>query len=286
VVDGRDIAYVGGRFMDPAEASVSIDDRGYQFGDGIYEVIRMHNGVPFGMKEHLQRLAHSAAGIGLELDRGLAEIEALLLETGRRTGYNDIQFYLSITRGVLPRQHDMPSEPIPPVTVIVARELKLRDPARYTQGVGAIIHPDLRWRRADIKSLNLLANILAKDAAVRRGCYEAILVDADGLINEASAHNVFAVLGGVLRTPPKSRNILHGITRQFIIDWAPGLGIAVEEETFTPEELHRADEVFVTGTRDDALAIVHIDGKPVGDGRPGPVTLKLHDHFRGRYGTC
>ena len=250
------------RLIPRSEASVDIEDRGYQFGDGIYEVIRVYGGKPFYLAEHLERLEKSARAIRLPLpwDSGL------LAE----------KLYLQVTRGPAPRNHAFP-EKAEPVLVAYTTEVP-RPEAMLKEGIRTCTHKDIRWLRCDIKSLNLLGAVLAKQEAVEKGCKEAILV-RDGTVTEGSSSNVFIVREGTLYTHPADNLILHGITRAIVLKCAGEAGIPVKEEAFSVDALHDADEVFITGTMVEVCPVTHVDDRKIGSGVPGPVTRRLQQAF-------
>ncbi len=270
-----DIAYVNGRFMPLSEAVVSVEDRGFQFGDSIYEVIRGAKGKLFKAKEHLRRLLRSAEAIKLPLPFNLAHLERLINEAYRRSGYEDATIYIQLTRGAAPREHIFPKEPHPTLVITVRRVKELPASLRKI-GVPAITTEDIRWARCDIKTTDLLPNILAKQEAVEKGAFEAIFV-RDGIVTEGSATTVFTVKNGILRTHPKGNFVLPGITREVLIELAKENGIPVEERAFTLDELYNADEVFIASTTVMVLPVVIVDGKEIGTGKPGDVTMKLYD---------
>ena len=210
-----DIAYVNGRFMPLEDAYVSVEDRGFQFGDSIYEVIRGAKGKLFRAKEHLLRLKRSAEEIKLPLPFSISQMERLISEAYRRSGYEDANIYIQLTRGAAPREHTFPKE-IHPTFVITVRKIKEFPASLRRIGVPVITKEDIRWKRCDIKTTDLLPNILAKQEAVEKGAFEAIFV-RDGIVTEGSATTVFMIKNGVLKTHPKSPYILPGITREEIL---------------------------------------------------------------------
>ncbi len=260
--------FLNGEFVEYGQAKVSVEDRGFQFGDGIYEVIRCYRGRMFAAAPHLARLGHSAREMEIDLPFGveeLAEIGKILL---KENGIDGGVYYIQVTRGVAPRNHVFP-EGVRPTTLAMVREtggipLQLR-----SDGCAAITVPDTRWGRCDIKSINLLPNVLAKEKAHRAGAYEAIFVRQGRWVSEASSSNVFAVLKGRLVTPPLD-NILPGVTREIVMNIAAKNGIPVAEEPISIDALRAADEVIITGTVTEVLPVIKIDGAPVADGKPGP----------------
>lgn len=272
------IAYLNGRFLPLEEATVSIEDRGFQFGDGVYEVIRVYSGTPFRPHDHLSRLAQSAQAISISLPLDTNEWDAIIREGLQRCEYSECKVYIQITRGVAPRDHLFP-EVSHPTIVITFREMADLPLQLVEQGVSVITSPDLRWARCSIKSLNLLPNLLAKQEADHAGAFEAILIK-DGLVTEGTSSNVVLVKGGALLTPPLSHQLLAGVTRQAVLELAKSNGIGVEERAIREEELHQADELFLIGTTIEVLPITKLHGISVGDGAPGKITKLMREKFK------
>ncbi|MCP9442922.1 MAG: D-amino-acid transaminase [Nitrospira sp.] len=268
-----DIAFINGRFVPWAEATVSIDDRGFQFGDGVYEVIRTYRGVPFELDAHLERLSRSAKELSLLQPYSRTQWMEWIREGVKLAGYREAKVYIQITRGVAPRDHAFPPD-VSPTVVMTVRELHPLSPAIRHAGVAARTVEDLRWGRCDIKSINLLGNVLAREEAKKAGVFEAILVK-DGLVTEGSASNVMAVRAGSIVTAPEGPRILSGVTRTVVLTMAAKERILVEERFFPVDFLYTADEVFLTGTTIEVLGVVEIDGRVIGTGRPGPITRAL-----------
>jgi D-alanine transaminase len=271
------IAFINGRFLPLEEAMVSVEDRGYQFGDGVYEVIRTYGRRPFQVEAHLQRLERSAGGIGLALPFPSARWPEYMTEGIRLAGFSESKIYLQVTRGVAPRDHAFPQS-VPPTAVMTVREMHPLDPELRRSGVSAVTLADLRWSRCDIKSINLLANVMARQWARDNAAFEAIFVRG-GQITEGSVSNVMAVRNGLLITPREDERILSGVTRTLVLSLARKTGIPVQERNVTLEELQAADEVFLTGTTLEILSVVSLDGKPVGRGTPGEISTRLHRQF-------
>jgi len=274
-----DLAYVNGTILPVAEATISIEDRGFLFGDGVYEVIRCYRGVPFLLDEHLARLATSLAAIRLELPFDIGDLAAIFGDLLARSQEKEAVLYLQITRGVAPRNHLFPASPRPTVIATV-RPAEPPTPDERAHGIRLITVDDARWGRCDVKTTNLLANVLAKQAAHEKGGQEALLVDEAGFITEGGVSNFFAVVDRTIITHPKSVHILPGITRDFAIELAGGLDIAVDERKVGLDEAVRWDEAFVTGTTKEVLPVVRIDDQRIGDGRPGPVAGELASAFQ------
>ncbi|MDT7044188.1 D-amino-acid transaminase [Candidatus Nitronereus thalassa] len=271
------IAYLNGEFLPLEEAMVSIEDRGFQFGDGIYEVIRVYQGKPFGLVEHLERLNKSAKAIGIALTSTNQEWEAVIREGLERSGYLECKVYIQVTRGVAPRDHLFPKESSP-TTVITFRQMSGLSPELIQQGVSVVTRPDLRWARCSIKSLNLLPNILTKQEANEAGAFEALLIK-DGMITEGTSSNVVLVKNGTLITPALSDQLLAGVTRQSVLEIARRNGRVVEERAVPEEELTQADELFLIGTTIEVLPITTLNGESVGSGKPGKVTNMVRKNF-------
>jgi D-alanine transaminase len=266
--------------MPLAEAKVSIEDRGFQFGDGVYEVIRTYKGCPFSLDAHLARLDRSAAALDLKQPYSRADWTHHILEGIKRAAYPEAKIYLQITRGVAPRDHAY-SDDATPTVVMTVREFHLLDRSVHTTGVDAMTTEDIRWGRCDIKSVNLLANVLARQRVRQAGVFEAILVN-EGYITEGAISNVMVVQGGTVVTAPEGARILSGVTRAIVLDLARSAGLSVQERFVSQAELYEADEVFLTGTTVEVLAVVRIDGKTIGAGRPGPITQRLAESFTSR----
>lgn len=268
-----DIAFVNGRFVPWNQATVSIDDRGFQFGDGVYEVIRTYRGTSFELTAHLARLDRSATALSLPQPYSRTQWTQWIQQGLSQAGYQEAKIYIQVTRGVAPRDHAFPSD-IAPTVVMTIREIRPLALQLRQEGVSARTCDDLRWGRCDIKSLNLLANVLAREEAKKAGVFEAILVK-DGVVTEGSISNVMAIQGGVLVTAPEGPRILSGVTRTVVLGLAGKEGIPIEERPMAVDSLYSADEVFLTGTTIEVLGVIRIDGKTIGSGRPGPVTKAL-----------
>ena len=272
------IAYVNGQFSPLEQATISIEDRGFQFGDGVYEVVRTYGGVPFRLHDHLLRLESSARAVSIPVPLSGTEWEALIREGVQRSQYAECLVYIQLTRGMAPRAHLFPSAANPTV-VLTFREMAGRDAALRRQGVPAVTLSDLRWGRCSVKSLNLLANVLAKQEANDAGAMEAILVK-DGLVTEGCSSNVCLVRDGTIITPPLSDQLLAGVTRAVVLELARKAGIVVDEREVPQEELTRVDELFLIGTTIEVLPVSTLNNVPVGGGIPGPVTKAVSEAFR------
>jgi D-alanine transaminase len=260
---------------------VDIEDRGYQFGDGVYEVIGVYDGKPFLMDEHLMRLERSAEEIRLDLPMSSEKLAEKLRKLVEANKLNEGIIYLQVSRGASPRWHEFPPAETAPVTIGYTRE-EPRMSEVEDQGATAVLTEDIRWLRCDIKTLNLLPNVLAKQKAVEHGAVEAILHRGD-IVTEASASNVFIVRDGALYTHPADNYILNGITRQKIIEICEKLQLDVHEETYTVDDLLQADEVFISATKSDIIPILKIDDQTIGNGKPGEITKSIIKEFRKLY---
>ena len=276
------LLYLNGEMVDESEAKISVNDRGFVFADGIYEVIRVFGGQPFEMQRHIDRLERSAAAIRLTLDPSAEEIGTIALDLLAREDAQEAQIYIQVTRGVAPRSHGIPGG-VTPGTLIAIRSV-LAPPAEILKNGGAgITVPDDRWARCDVKAIGLTANVLARTRAVDVGAYEAIFV-RDGYVTDAASCNVFAVFGTTLMTAPCTNYILWGITREVTLELAREDGIDTLEASFRVEQLREADEIFVTGTSSGIVPIMMLDGAVVGSGRVGPVTRRLMELYELRTG--
>ena len=273
------IAYVNGAFVPEVEAVVSIFDRGFLFADGVYEVIAVVDGRFVDDGPHLDRLARSLHEIQLPEPMPRAALHAVLLELVRQTGVIEGLVYLQVTRGVAERDFAFPAHQ-QPTLVAYAREIALLEHPRAAAGAAAILVPDQRWARRDIKSIALLPQVLAKQSARAAGAFEALMVQ-DGHLTEGGSSTLFVVKSGVLITHPNGHTILPGITRARTLALAAARGIPIEERVVSAAELQSADEAFITAATAFVLPIVQLDGKPIGNGAPGPITSALRDDYIG-----
>ena len=275
------IVFLNGDYVPATEAKVSVDDRGYLFADGAYEVIRVYEGRPFRMDAHLDRLAHGLDDLRIELPTldDLDDIcERLLDENGLRQG--DAKIYMQVTRGCAPRAHAFPKDCEP--SVYIAASTLTPHPAKYfSDGVAAITLSDTRWARCDIKSISLLPNVLANQRAKDAGAFEALFV-RDGVVLEGSHSNLWAVYDNTLVTYPACNYILAGITRDEVFDIADAAGIAAGEGLIPEDRLLEADELFLSGTTTEIMPIVRVDGADIADGKVGPMTRRLQELYTER----
>jgi D-alanine transaminase len=272
------IAYVNGRFSPIKKAVVSVEDRGFQLGDGVYEVLRTYNGRLHAVDAHMRRLFRSLDAIELKHRFTAAGLERLMREAVRRSGFKDALLYLQITRGATKRIKEFPKG-VPPTLVITVRPLELASPAARQRGVRIMTARDIRWHHCDVKSICLLPNVIAANRAKAAGCFEALFVEPDGTLTECASANIFIVKHGVVATPPKSVNILGGITREEVIALARRHRIPLKERRITLKQLLGAAEVFLTGTTTEILPVVRVDDHRIASGKPGPVTQRLYELF-------
>ena len=275
------IAYVNGRYRPHRDAVVHIEDRGYQFADGVYEVCEVADGHLVDERRHMERLQRSLKELRIDAPMTLPALSAVLHETVRRNRVANGIVYLQITRGVARRDHAFPAADTPPALVVTAKNL---DPSRNAriarEGMAVVMVPDNRWARVDIKSVSLLPNVLAKQAAREQGAREAWFVDAHGFITEGSSSNAWIVTKErKLVTRPADQAILRGISRTVLLDAIRAEGLVLEERPFKVAEALAAEEAFVTSASQIVLPVVRIDGRPVGTGAPGPITAALRREF-------
>lgn len=270
-------AYVNGRFVPHGEAMVHIEDRGYQFADAVYEVWALFGGKLADPEGHFARLERSLSELSIPMPMGRAALTNVLKEAVRRNRVAEGLVYLQVSRGVAPRDHAFPNPPVRPSTVItVGRVDRAASEARAAKGVAVVTTPENRWGRCDIKTVNLLPNALAKQKARAAGALEAWFVDDLGFVTEGSSSNAWIVDGeGRLRTRDTNANILRGVTRLTLLDVIRENGLEVDERPFTPAEAVAAREAFITSASSMVLPVVSVDGKPVGDGKVGPVASRL-----------
>lgn len=275
------IAYVNGRYLPLINAAVSIEDRGYQFADGVYEVCEVRGGRLVDERRHMARLDRSLRELRMARPMSLAALSVVLHETVRRNRVHDGIIYLQITRGAARRDFAFPPADTPPSVVVSARS---NDRARLDQlaadGIAVITVPDTRWSRVDIKSVALLPNVLAKQAAREQGAREAWLVDEAGRVTEGASSNAWIVSrDGKLITRSLGNDILAGITRSVVIDVVKAQGLVFEERAFSVEEAYAAREAFVTSASQIVLPVVSIDGRPIGNGAPGLMATALRRDY-------
>ncbi|CAN7367898.1 D-amino-acid transaminase [Rhizobium sp. LjRoot254] len=275
------IAYVNGRYVRHADAKVHIEDRGYQFADGVYEVCEVRHGMIVDMTRHLDRLGRSLSELRIAWPMHRAALVRVIREVLKRNRVKNGLFYMQVTRGVAKRDHVFPHPDTKPSIVVTA---KSTNPAiiaaKNANGIKAITVPENRWDRVDIKTVGLLSNALVRQQAKEAGAQEAIYVDADGTVKEGAATNVWMVdEDGTLLTRPAEHGILRGITRTTLMDVAGNLGIKIREEAFSTEKMLASREVFITAATSICFPVVEIDGKPIANGHPGSVSQKIREAF-------
>jgi D-alanine transaminase len=271
------LANLNGAILPLGEVRISALDRGFLFGDAIYEVLRLYSGKPFLVEEHFQRLGNSLEAIrlsGIDLPR----LRRRMMETIEQSGVSEGMVYLQITRGSAPRKHPFPKDAVP-LELLWVQEFS--DPYREQRqtGIGVITQPDIRWKRCDIKTTNLLGNVLAMQAAVEAGCTEALFYHEDGRLIEGTHTNLFGVARGKLITAPTTNHILPGCTRAFILRLAQVGGIGIEEGYLNRDSLGELAELFVSGTTSEVLPVVRVDEVTIGPGTPGPVARRLQQLY-------
>ncbi|THD80796.1 MAG: D-amino-acid transaminase [Phenylobacterium sp.] len=271
------VAYVNGRFVAQRDAQVSIEDRGYQFADAVYEVWSLFGGKLADSEGHFARLERSLGEIAIPMPMSRRALILVLKEAVRRNRVREGLVYLQVSRGVAPRDHPFPKTPVPPAVVITVSAVdRAASEARAAKGVGVVTTPETRWGRCDIKTVGLLPNVLAKQKAREAGAVEAWFVDELGFVTEGGSSNAWIVdRDGRLRTRDTNANILRGVTRRTLMEVIATEGLEVDERPFTPADAHAAREAFITGAGTLVLPVVSVDGKPVGEGKPGPLATKL-----------
>lgn len=273
-----EIAFVNGNFMPLEQATVHVEDRGFQFADGVYEAIRTYHGRPFALDEHLARLEGSMAGIKLVSPLSRSDLAGIVHEGIRRAGFNESVVYIQVTRGVAPRHRRIPAQARPTV-VMTFRECPPASDAPLGKAIRIITLDDFRWGMCHIKSVALLASVLAYEKAHEAGADDAVFVEPDGTVTESTAGNLFVVKDGQVRTPPLGPKLLAGITRGKFMEAARSVGLTCEELPVTREQLYGADEVCLTSTTVELVAVKSVDGRPVGTDKAGPVTARMFQQF-------
>ncbi len=275
------IAYVNGAFERHGDAVVHIEDRGYQLADAVYEVWALFDGKLADPEGHFARLERSLSELRIDMPMSRAALTVVLREAVRRNRVKEGLVYLQVSRGVAPRDHAFPTDPTPPGVVITVKGVdRAATEAKAAKGVSVITTPENRWGRCDIKTVGLLPNALAKQAAREMGAAEAWFVDELGFVTEGASSNAWIVdRDGTLRTRDTNANILRGVTRHTLLDLIRDQGLKVDERPFTPAEAVAASEAFITGAGSLVLPVVAVDGKPVGDGKVGPVAKRLRSLY-------
>ncbi|MEW6689452.1 MAG: D-amino acid aminotransferase [Pseudomonadota bacterium] len=275
------MVFLNGKFLPVEEARVPVLDRGFIFGDGVYELVPVYSRVPFRLEEHLARLERSLAAVRIRNPHGRAEWRDLFAQLIAKQPFEDQGVYLQVTRGVAKRDHAFPTD-VAPTVFMMANPLVAPAAELVERGAAAVSAADDRWLHCDIKSISLIGNVLLRQVSADAGAAETILF-RDGRLTEASASNVFVVRRGVIQSPPKSNLILPGITYDVVVELVTGAGLPLEFRDVTEPEARAADELWVTSSSKEVLAIVSLDGKPVGSGKPGPLfrqVYRLYQEFK------
>jgi len=272
------MVFLNGKFMPLEQARVPVLDRGFIFGDGVYELVPVYSRIPFRLDEHLARLERSLAAVRIRNPYSRAEWRDIILQLVAKQPFEDQGVYFQVTRGVAKRDHAFPKDAAPTV-FLMSNPLVTPPQALVERGAAAVTAVDDRWMHCDIKSISLIGNCLLRQVSADAGAVETILF-RDRMLTEASASNVFMVKGGVILSPPKSNLILPGITFDVVAEIAQGAGLPLEYRAVAEAEVRGADEVWVTSSSKEVLAIVTLDGKPVGDGKPGPVFRRMHGLYQ------
>lgn len=275
------VAYVNGRYVSHARACVHIEDRGYQFSDGVYEVCEVRGGMLVDERRHLERLARSLKELRMESPMPPSSMRVVLRETVARNRVRDGIVYLQVTRGVARRDHAFPPAGTKPAFIVTARSMdRAKQEAAAESGISVITVPDNRWERVDIKTVSLLPNVMARQSAREQGAREAWFVDRDGNVTEGSSSNAWIVTkAGAIVTRPAERGILKGITRTVVMDVASKQGLRIEERPFSVDEAKAAGEAFLTAASQIVMPVIAVDGARVGDGKPGQVARALRARF-------
>jgi D-alanine transaminase len=268
--------YLNGEYMPIEEAKISVLDRGFIFGDGVYEVIPVYSRKAFRLAEHLRRLQYSLDGIRLTNPHSESEWTSIINELIARNSGDDQYLYLHITRGVAKRDHAFPNPPVKPTVFMMSNPLSTPPAALLQSGVSAVTAQDNRWLRCDIKAISLLPNVLLRQMAVDAGCTETILIRDNEFMTEGAASNIFVVKNGKLLAPPKDNLMLPGITYDVVLEIAAANNIPHEVRKIAVAEVFAADELLLTSSTKEVLAITQLDGKPVGTGKPGAMFARLH----------
>jgi D-alanine transaminase len=273
------IAYVNGRYVPQSHAQVAVEDRGYLFSDGVYDVIPVHGGKLAFAERYLDRLDRSLAELKIAKPMSRAALLQIMQEVIRRNGIRQGTVYVQVTRGVASRDHKFPKG-IKPSLLLMARTWKAPAPDLLAKGAAIITVPDQRWARRDIKCISLIANVLAKQQAAEQGAYEAWMVDHAGMVTEGSSTSAWiATATGELVTRPNGVEILPGVTRAVVLDVARELDLTLQLRPFSRDEAYAAREAFLTSTSNFVLPITRIDRRPVGEGKPGPIALRLREAY-------
>lgn len=272
------VAFLNGEFVALADARISVLDRGFIFGDGVYELLPVYSKRVFRLDEHLDRLFNSLDAVRIDNPYPESEWKKILSQMVMKHEAQDQAIYLHVTRGVAPRDHTFPKD-VRPTVFMMSSPLKVTDQATFNKGIAAITLDDIRWLHCNIKAISLLPNILLRQTAIDENAHEAILV-RDGEVTEGAASNVFMVRDGIIKTPPKSARLLPGVTRDLVVELARAHELNCEESNFSKSELHAADEIWITSSSKEILPVVKLNDNPVGDGMPGDVTRQLYNIYQ------
>ncbi len=272
------IAFLNGEFVELSNAKISVLDRGFIFGDGVYEVIPVYSKRLFRLDEHLERLQNSLDAIRITNPYPESEWKKFLSQIVMKHAEEDQSIYLQITRGVAPRDHAFPKG-VKPTVFMMSTPLKVTDQATFEKGIAAITLDDIRWLHCNVKAIALLPNILMRQTAIDEGAQEAILI-RDGEVTEGAASNVFIVRNGVIKTPPKSARLLPGVTRDLVVELARKQGLHCEESNFSRPELQAADEIWMTSSTKEILPVVKLNDDVIADGKPGTLTRKMYEIYQ------
>lgn len=272
------IVYLNGEYLPIGEAKVSVLDRGFVFGDGVYEVIPVYQQQPFRLAQHLVRLQNSLDAVRINNPCTSQQWEEILRRLITQNGFDDQSIYLQVTRGVAKRDHFFPKD-VQPTVFVMTNPLPAVDRESALRGIAAITLDDIRWQYCNIKAITLLPNVLLRQQAADNGAYEAILV-RDGNVTEGAASNIFIVKNGTIKTPPKSPLLLPGITRDLVVELAQAHGIACQETPFSQSELFNADEIWLTSSTREIFPVVTLNGNPVHSGKAGPLTTQMYDIYQ------
>ena len=277
--------YLNGKFIDHTEAAIPVDDRGFLFADGVYEVVRVYNGRAFLMEPHMRRLRAGLAALHIAdgIVDTLTDVSERLIRDNGVEG--DGTIYIQVTRGVAPRRHAFPDPDVEPTAYVLAKPFTQYPDDYFDTGVAAISVPDTRWTRCDIKSIALLPNVLANQQAHAAGAFEALFIK-DGVLIEGSHSNLFGVLDGTLMTYPSCNYILSGITRALVLEMARQLDIRVAEAPIPWDRLDDVEELFLSGTTTEVMPVARVDDRVIGDGARGPITTRLQQAYRERAGVA
>ena len=278
--DAAPIVYLNGSFVPLPDAKVSVLDRGFIFGDGVYELVPVYAREPFRLPHHLARLQRSLDGIGLSNPHTNAQWEAILRDLVARQPFADQGVYFQVTRGAAKRDHTFP-QGVPPTVFMMSNPLATPSPEQVERGVAVVTAEDNRWHRCDLKTISLLGNVLMRQFAAERGAVETVMF-RDGFLTEASASNVLVVIGGTIVVPPKDNLILPGITYDAAVEFAGEAGVPVVTRPVPKDEALAADEMWLTSSTKEVLAVTTVDGKPFAGGTPGPVFRRIWDVFQKR----